>query len=95
MQANMEATLGLPLSEAVSIALAPKIGRLAAHDLLRRAADRAQTENRRLSDVLKQMPDVKKQLSDTEIDELLDPRNYLGSAQRFIARVLGDHHAND
>jgi adenylosuccinate lyase len=41
------------------------------------------------------MPDVKKQLSDTEIDELLDPRNYLGSAQRFIARVLGDHHAND
>ncbi len=87
MQANMEATLGLPLSEAVSVALAPRMGRVAAHDLLRRAADRAQTENRRLSDVLKQMPEVKAQLSDTEIDELLDARNYLGSAQRFIARV--------
>jgi 3-carboxy-cis,cis-muconate cycloisomerase len=95
MQANMEATLGLPLSEAVSVALSPRMGRVAAHDLLRRAADRAQTENRRLSDVLKQMPEVKAQLSDTEIEELLDPRNYLGSAQRFIARVLGDHHAND
>jgi len=95
MQANMESTLGLPLSEAVSIALAPRIGRVAAHDLLRQAADRAQTENRRLSDVLKQMPEVKKHLNDKQIDELLDARNYLGSAQRFIARVIGDHYAND
>jgi 3-carboxy-cis,cis-muconate cycloisomerase len=90
MQRNMEATLGLPLSEAVSVALAPRIGRIAAHDLLRRAADRALTENHRLSDVLKQMPEVKAHLSDTEIDELLEARNYLGSAQRFIARVVGD-----
>jgi 3-carboxy-cis,cis-muconate cycloisomerase len=95
MQMNMEATLGLPLSEAVSVALSPGMGRLAAHDLLRKAADRAQTENRRLSDVLKQMPEVKVHLSDKTIDELLDARSYLGSAQRFIARVLGDHHAND
>jgi 3-carboxy-cis,cis-muconate cycloisomerase len=95
MQANIESTLGLPLSEAVSAALAPSMGRVAAHDLLRKAADRAQTENRRLSDVLKQMPEVQAQLSDTQIAELLDARNYLGSTQRFIARVLGDHHAND
>ena len=95
MQANLDASLGLPLSEAVSTALTPKIGRLAAHDLLRKAADRAQTEHRRLCDVLKQMPEVKAQLSDAEIDELLDARNYLGSAQRFIARVLGDHHGNE
>jgi 3-carboxy-cis,cis-muconate cycloisomerase len=95
MQANMEATLGLPLSEAVSIALAPRIGRVAAHNLLRQAADQAQTENRRLSDVLKQMPEVRKHLNDKQIDELLDARNYLGSAQRFIARILGDHYAND
>jgi 3-carboxy-cis,cis-muconate cycloisomerase len=95
MEANMASTLGLPLSEAVSIALAPRMGRVAAHNLLRQAADRAQTENRRLSVVLKQMPEVTKHLNDKQIDELLDARNYLGSAQRFIARVLGDHHAND
>ena len=95
MHANMEATLGLPLSEAVTVALAPTMGRVVAHDLLRRAADRALKENRRLSEVLKQMPEVKAYLSNTEIDELLDARNYLGSAQRFIARVIGDHHAND
>jgi 3-carboxy-cis,cis-muconate cycloisomerase len=90
MQRNMEATLGLPLSEAVSVALVPRIGRVAAHDLLREAVDRALTENHRLSDVLKQMPEVKAHLSDTEIDELLEARNYLGSSQRFIARVVGD-----
>ena len=95
MHANMEATLGLPMSEAVSVALAPRMGRVAAHHLLRQAADRAQAENRRLSDVLKQMPEVKAHLSDAEIDELLDARNYLGSAQRFINQVVGDQNAND
>jgi 3-carboxy-cis,cis-muconate cycloisomerase len=94
MQVNMEATLGLPLSEAVSVALVPKMGRMAAHDLLRSAADRALTENRRLSDVLKQMAEVKAHLSDAEIDELLDARNYLGSTQQFISRVAGGHDAN-
>jgi 3-carboxy-cis,cis-muconate cycloisomerase len=89
MQANMEATLGLPLAEAVSAALAPSMGRMAAHDLLQRAADRAFAENRRLSEVLKQMPEVKAHLSDAEIDALLDARNYLGSAQRFIAPFVG------
>jgi len=95
MQENMEATLGLPLSEAVSVALGPSLGRVAAHDLVRRAADQALTEKRRLPDVLKQMPEVKAHLSDAEIDSLLDARNYLGSAQRFIARVLGEQDAHD
>ncbi len=73
MHANMEATLGLPLSEAVSVALAPKMGRIVAHDLLRRAADRARDRKiAGLSDVLKQMPEVTARLSDAEIDELLD-----------------------
>jgi len=94
MQANMEATRGLPLSEAVSIALAPAVGRAVAHDLLRKAANQAKMENRPLSDVLKEMPKVKAHLADAEIDELLDARNYLGSTQRFIARAVGDEDAH-
>jgi adenylosuccinate lyase len=35
------------------------------------------------------MPEVSKHLSDSEVDRLLDPKNYLGSAQEFIERVLG------
>jgi 3-carboxy-cis,cis-muconate cycloisomerase len=95
MQSNMEVTQGLPLAEAVVVALAPRVGRIAAHDLLRKAADRAVTEDRKLSELLKQMPEVKAYLSDAEIENLLDARNYLGGAHRFIARVMGDEDADD
>jgi 3-carboxy-cis,cis-muconate cycloisomerase len=94
MQANIEASLGLPMAEAVSVALAPLVGRTAAHELLRRAADQGVAEKTRLSDVLKQMPEVTAHLSDAELDELLDVRKYLGSTRRFIARVVGDDDAH-
>ncbi len=84
MQANLDATHGLPLAEAVSGALASKIGRIEAHEVLRKAVDRAVAEKRPLSDVLKDMPEVKTHLNGVEIDGLLDARNYLGSTRRFI-----------
>ncbi len=94
MMANLDSLLGLPLSEAVNAALAPKVGRSTAHDLLRTASERAAAEKRNLADILKQLPQVNAHLSDVEIDRLLDPRAYLGSAQRFISRVLGEADAN-
>ena len=94
MMANLDSLLGLPLSEAVNAALAPKVGRSTAHDLLRTATERAAAEKRNLADILKQLPQVTAHLSDVEIDRLLDPRAYLGSAQRFISRVLGEADAN-
>ena len=94
MQANLDAGLGLPLAEAVSVALASKIGRIEAHDLLRKAVDQAMKERRHLSEVLKQMAAVKKHLNNAEIDVLLDARNYLGSSQMFIRRLIGDHDAD-
>ncbi|UWZ85573.1 lyase family protein [Occallatibacter riparius] len=90
MQANFDDLLGITMSEAVSAALAPKIGRSAAHALLRRAADRALREKRHLGDILKETPDLLHHLSPEDIDRLLDPRAYLGSAQRFIDNVSGD-----
>jgi adenylosuccinate lyase len=53
------------------------------------------TEKQPLSDVLKEMPEVTTHLNDVEIDGLLDARNYLGSAQRFISRVLKDDDADN
>jgi 3-carboxy-cis,cis-muconate cycloisomerase len=95
MQANLDALLGVTLSEAVSAALAPKVGRSAAHDILRDAVRRAKQERRRLGDALKQTPEVSAHLSDHEIDRLLNSRAYLGSAQRFITRVLQERHEYD
>jgi len=90
MLANFDSLLGLTLSEAVSVALAPKIGRSAAHEILRNATVRAAGEKRHLRDILKQSPEVTAHLSNDAIDWLMEPREYLGSAQRFIARVLGE-----
>ena len=94
MMANLDSLLGLPLSEAVNAVLAAKVGRLTAHDLLRTATERAAAEKRNLADILKQLPQVTAHLTEVEIDQLLDPRAYLGSAQRFISRVLGEADAN-
>jgi 3-carboxy-cis,cis-muconate cycloisomerase len=95
MQANFESLMGATMSEAVSNALAAKMGRTAAHALLRDSVARAQQEKRHLADVLKQSPEVQRHLNPGEIDRLMDPRKYLGSAQRFIAAVFGDEHAPD
>jgi 3-carboxy-cis,cis-muconate cycloisomerase len=94
MMSNLDSLLGLPLSEAVNAALAPKMGRAAAYDLLRSVAERATSEKRNLADVLKELPQVTAHLTNVEIDKLLDPRAYLGSAQRFISRVLGEADVN-
>jgi 3-carboxy-cis,cis-muconate cycloisomerase len=94
MGTNLSSLLGLPLSEAVNAALAPTIGRSTAHELLRAATDRAVNEKRGLADVLKELPEITAHLSEVEIDRLLDPRTYLGSASRFIAHVLGEADAD-
>jgi 3-carboxy-cis,cis-muconate cycloisomerase len=93
MQANFDALLGITMSEAASAALAPKIGRAAAHDLLRAATSRATQEQRHLRDILNHSPEITAHLSSEEIDRLMDPRAWLGSAQRFIDRVLGEPNA--
>lgn len=90
MQANLAVTHGVTQAEALSSALAGKIGRIEAHEVLRVAIDRAVMEKRSLSEVLKEIPQVKAHLNALEIDGLLDAHSYLGSAQRFISRVLGD-----
>ena len=90
----MDGLLGLPLSEAVSTAIAPEVRRSTAHDLLRNAAQCAAEEKRSLAIILKQLPQVTAHLGDEEINRLLEPRAHLGSAQRFISRVLGETDGN-
>lgn len=94
MLANLEARQGLAMAEAVSVALAGKIGRERAHTLLERASANAMKASGQLRDELLAMPEIREHLSAAEIERLLDPRNYLGSASRFIERVLGGADAN-
>jgi 3-carboxy-cis,cis-muconate cycloisomerase len=94
MAANLEAARGLPLAEAVSVALAVHLGRERAHDLVQRASMRAVAAGRHLREILVEDVEIREHLNASEIDRLMDPGNYLGSARIFIARVLGDDQAS-
>jgi 3-carboxy-cis,cis-muconate cycloisomerase len=91
MAQNLEATRGLILAEAVAIALAKHMGRMPAHHLIEQASRKALESSRTLRDVLAEDKQVRDHLSTAEIDKLLDPKNYIGSAASMIDRVLADH----
>jgi 3-carboxy-cis,cis-muconate cycloisomerase len=91
MTHNLRATHGLILAEAVAIALAKHMGKLPAHHLIERAASKALESGRSLRDVLLEDKQVREHLSETEINKLLDPKNYTGSAESMIDQVLADH----
>jgi 3-carboxy-cis,cis-muconate cycloisomerase len=90
MTYNLGATHGLILSEAIAIALAKHIGRSPAHQLVEHAAHRALESGRPLRDLLLEDQEVRAHLSPAEVDSLLDPKNYTGSAASMIQQVLTD-----
>jgi 3-carboxy-cis,cis-muconate cycloisomerase len=91
MRANLDLTGGLLLAERVTTALAPALGRLAAHDLVERACAEAVAERRSLGAVLGASPEVTSHLKPDDLNRLLDPSGYLGSADLFVDRALQAH----
>jgi 3-carboxy-cis,cis-muconate cycloisomerase len=88
MVQNLGLTRGLLVSEAVMMALAPKIGRSRAHDLLEEAVEHSIQDGLTLEQVLKKMDGVTAHLSPAEIESLTDPANYTGLASQMVDRVL-------
>jgi 3-carboxy-cis,cis-muconate cycloisomerase len=91
MRANLDSSGGAILAEAVSMRLAPRLGRRDAHALVERAARRASSDRRAFADVLSEDPQISAILDRRAIDEALTPETYLGSASAFIADVLARH----
>jgi 3-carboxy-cis,cis-muconate cycloisomerase len=85
---NLNATHGLLMAEAISMALAKHVGKMPAHQLVERASHQAIDSGQPFRDVLVGEPEISKYLSAKDIDNLLDPKKYLGSAQIMIERVL-------
>jgi 3-carboxy-cis,cis-muconate cycloisomerase len=90
MAENLGATHGLGLAEAVAMALSAKIGRLPAHDLVEQACRRAVKDDLPLLKVLLEDKEVRGQLSAEDLARLMDPKNYLGSAERMAKDVLSN-----
>jgi len=91
MRQNLDVTRGLIFAEAVQMALAARIGRMAAHQQVEAACRRAQKEQRHLREVIENDPEISKHFSSQDIQRLFDPAQYLGVAEQLIDRVLGAH----
>ncbi|MNZ83063.1 3-carboxy-cis,cis-muconate cycloisomerase [compost metagenome] len=91
MRSNLDLTQGLVLAEAVSIALARRIGRDKAHHLVEQCCKQAVKEGAHLRTVLGGNAEVCAELSVEELDRLLDPAHYLGQAQRWVQRAVAEH----
>ncbi len=88
MKTNLEVTRGLIFAEAVSMALASKIGKAQAHEVVETACETARREKRHLRDVIAGDARVQTLLSAADLDGLFDPRRYLGMAEEFVDLVV-------
>ena len=91
MRANANMTLGVSMSEAVSMELAMHIGKFDAHRTIGAAGKRALEEKRPLGDVLATMPEVTRHLKPNDIKRALDPVHYLGAAEQMVRDALAMH----
>ena len=85
---NLSMGGGLLMAEAVMMGIAPKIGRNQAHEIVFGAAGEAWDKGITLREALIDDEKVTAHLSLKEIDRLIDPANYTGSAGNMINRVL-------
>lgn len=88
MRRNVDLSLGLLMSETVSMALTPALGRAGAQALLARASAVVRAEGRPLAAVLGEDARVREQLGAPALARALDPAAHLGSADLLISRAL-------
>ncbi|HJU23285.1 MAG TPA: 3-carboxy-cis,cis-muconate cycloisomerase [Casimicrobiaceae bacterium] len=91
MAANLDITQGLIFAEAVQMALAPTLGRDAAHTLVASACRRAVERRVHLRDILEHEATIAPVLDRKALDRLFDPANYIGESRAFIERALARH----
>jgi len=89
MRENLDHTQGLIMAEAVTTALAAKIGRDQATRIIHEAGRRALAERRHLSMVLGEDPRVTSHMTPGELARAFELLSYQGVAQTFIDRIVG------
>ena len=91
MRRNLDLSGGLIMSEALMLELGRRIGRQRAHDAIYDAAQASVVEERPFTETLAEVEDVRENLTEEQIDALLDPTEYIGAsrllAERFAERA--------
>jgi adenylosuccinate lyase len=88
MGKNLRSTQGLIVGVAVMMGLAPHLGRGKAHDVVYEGCKEAIEGESTLFDCLMKKKEVTSSLSESELQSLCDPFNYLGASQQMVDEVL-------
>jgi len=88
MRANLESTGGLVMAEAVSMALAARLGKQEAHAIIAEASKKAIAEKKNLEEVLTADARVRAHLQPADLEKLFEPLFYQGMSQIFIERLV-------
>ena len=88
IELNLNLTRGASLAEKVMINLVNRgIGRQEGHELLRTAAIQAKKEKRNMKEILMTQEVIKHKFSSEELDEMLNPHNYVGKAEELVENL--------
>jgi len=88
MLANLDATGGHVLSEGVMLALAGRVGKQTAHDLVYQTAMAAAEAGRPLKDAVLENAAIAAHLTAGEVDALFDYRRQIGLCPQFVDRIV-------
>jgi 3-carboxy-cis,cis-muconate cycloisomerase len=83
MLTNIEITQGLIFAENVSLALASKIGKIQAHELVEKACKTAISKKKHLREVL-----IENNVELENLDELFNPENSIGNSMDIVDAIL-------
>lgn len=86
---NLNFTHGAFLAERIMVALVDKgIGRQTGHEILRNAAIEARNKDVSMKSILLANSEINTRFSEAEIDDLLDPRQYIGTAVQQVENAV-------
>ena len=95
MLANLEATGGFVLSEAVMLTLAQRTGKQSAHTLVYDTTMAAHAQGRGLKDAILENARIRSHLSQDEIEALFDFRQHTGQCGAMVDQVLAELRKTD
>ena len=94
MRQNIANTRGLIFAERAMMLLAAQLGRGVAHRLLEDTIQKSIAQNKPLSRLLAELPEVSSRLDRSALDQLEIPEQYLGSAEEFREALLNSITSN-
>lgn len=93
MRTNLDASGGLIMAEALTMALAAHVGRIEAQRIVREVSEQATAAGESLEQVASQDERVRAGLSPEDLTHVFDPAAYLGSSDNYMDRALADFRA--